>query len=359
MSSETTKGSTEPLKQDSNEHVQSESGPQWQDWTIESIKLPDFNPPGLEVDHEGAEIQIENPYVVNPIERDHNVKEADRPWHTYKSEKKYFLPNDNAELSRLDRQHIMWTHILDGDLYKAPVKDPKHVLDLGTGSGIWATEFAKSHPNAQVLGVDLSKPMPPDVPPNCRFEELDFTDPWPYEQKFDLIHARLIFVAQSDPFKLLKAAYDALAPGGYLEHHELYGVPLSPDTSFTGTYLERFFFNTVVASARLGNDMLAVPRYRTWMERDLGFEAVAELHRALPLNAWPGGKYKAVGAMQRTNLEAGIPGIYTRMLMRGLGWGAEETAEAVQRAVKEVGDPAVHAYFPVFVVYGRKPLDAA
>ncbi|KAH9988003.1 S-adenosyl-L-methionine-dependent methyltransferase [Xylariaceae sp. FL0662B] len=253
----------------------------------------------------------------------------------------------------------MWTQILDGDLCKAPVKSPKHVLDLGTGSGIWAVEFAKSHPDSQVLGIDLSTPTLPDVPPNCRFEEHDFTDPWDYPQKFDLIHGRLIFVAQSDPFALLKAAYDALAPGGYLEHQELYGVPQSPDGSLTGRFLDSFFFDTVVASARLGNDMLAVPRYRAWMERDLGFEDVTELHRALPLNPWAGGFYKAVGAMQQANLEAGAAGIYTRMLIHGLGWSAEETARAVERAVKEIGDPEIHAYFPIFVLYGRKPLNAA
>jgi hypothetical protein len=48
-----------------------------------------------------------------------------------------------TELSRLDRQHIMWRLLLDDDLHKAPLKQPKHVLDLGTGSGIWAMDFGE------------------------------------------------------------------------------------------------------------------------------------------------------------------------------------------------------------------------
>ena len=36
----------------------------------------------------------------------------------------------------------------------------KRVLDLGTGSGIWAIEYADAHPEADVTGVDLSPVQP-------------------------------------------------------------------------------------------------------------------------------------------------------------------------------------------------------
>lgn len=47
-------------------------------------------------------------------------------------------------LTILDLQHHMYDLMLDGKLYIAPVpKDQKihRVLDLGTGTGIWAIDF--------------------------------------------------------------------------------------------------------------------------------------------------------------------------------------------------------------------------
>ncbi|WYZ43908.1 hypothetical protein EsH8_VII_000344 [Colletotrichum jinshuiense] len=54
----------------------------------------------------------------------------------------------------------------DGQLGTAPPnsKDANikagRVLDIGTGSGIWAMDFADEHPEAEVLGVDLSAIQP-------------------------------------------------------------------------------------------------------------------------------------------------------------------------------------------------------
>lgn len=45
--------------------------------------------------------------------------------------------------------------IMNGKLVKAPIENPRRVLDLGTGTGIWATDFASEHPEAEVIGLDL------------------------------------------------------------------------------------------------------------------------------------------------------------------------------------------------------------
>jgi ubiquinone/menaquinone biosynthesis C-methylase UbiE len=46
----------------------------------------------------------------------------------------------------LDLQHHSFRIMLDGKLNLAPVNNPQRVLDLATGTGIWAVEFGSSLP---------------------------------------------------------------------------------------------------------------------------------------------------------------------------------------------------------------------
>lgn len=41
------------------------------------------------------------------------------------------------------QSHHVYNLVLGGELYRAPVKSPQRVLDLGTGTGIWAIDFAE------------------------------------------------------------------------------------------------------------------------------------------------------------------------------------------------------------------------
>ena len=52
------------------------------------------------------------------------------------------------------------------------------ILDIGTGTGIWAIDMADLYPSAVVTGTDLSPTQPSWVPPNVRFEVDDFKDEW-------------------------------------------------------------------------------------------------------------------------------------------------------------------------------------
>ena len=104
---------------------------------------------------------------------------------------------------------------------------------MGTGTGIWAIEFADKYPPADVLGINLS-PIQPlsyvnpsedslsltevrSVPANCRFEVDDAEDEWLYTQKFDFIHTRLVAFGFKDPEAVFGKAFDFCAPGGYFQ----------------------------------------------------------------------------------------------------------------------------------------------
>jgi hypothetical protein len=51
------------------------------------------------------------------------------------------LPNDEGEQDRLDISHHVLRLALNGELFAAPLDDPKRILDIWTGTGIWAIEM--------------------------------------------------------------------------------------------------------------------------------------------------------------------------------------------------------------------------
>ncbi|KAJ4196191.1 hypothetical protein NW759_016423 [Fusarium solani] len=89
--------------------------------------------------------------------------ENGRTYHAYK-EGKYYMPNDEKENNRLDLQHNLFLLTFGNKLGLSPPNLPEfktgRVLDLGTGTGIWAIDFADEHPETEVIGVDLSPTQP-------------------------------------------------------------------------------------------------------------------------------------------------------------------------------------------------------
>jgi SAM-dependent methyltransferase len=144
------------------------------------------------------------------------------------------LPNDDREQDRLDLSHHIFKLILNGELYRSPVDEPENVLDVGTGTGVWAIDLAEQSPGSEVIGTDLSPIQPSWLPSNCRFEVDDAESEWLYGQRgiFDFIHGRAISGSIGDWPKLIAQAYDHLRPGGWLEFQEYETEATSDDDTF-------------------------------------------------------------------------------------------------------------------------------
>ncbi|EJU02840.1 S-adenosyl-L-methionine-dependent methyltransferase [Dacryopinax primogenitus] len=132
----------------------------------------------------------------------------------------YMLPADDEEINRLETQHNIFRILNDGN-YLGPVREVlegpgKAVLDLGTGTGVWAVEVASEFPAAQVVGVDLSpiqylRPLPE----NCRFEVDDVNLGMAhFHNQFDVVHARHICSGIRDYARFAYDIANVLRPGG-------------------------------------------------------------------------------------------------------------------------------------------------
>jgi methylase of polypeptide subunit release factors len=60
----------------------------------------------------------------------------------------------------MDLENHLFLLLLDDKLHLAPLLSPQRILDLGTGTGIWAINMADQYPSAEVIGTDLSPVQP-------------------------------------------------------------------------------------------------------------------------------------------------------------------------------------------------------
>lgn len=134
--------------------------------------------------------------------------ENGRRYHRFR-EGRYNFPNDDVEQEREDMKHAM-VRMLCQQLHFAPIGDhPQQMLDIGTGTGIWAIEMADQFPSATVLGVDLSPIQPEWVPPNVRFMVDDVESPWLHPSNyFDYIHSRHTVMAIKDWPRLFRRSLE-------------------------------------------------------------------------------------------------------------------------------------------------------
>ncbi|KAK0117996.1 hypothetical protein ONS95_012307 [Cadophora gregata] len=283
-------------------------------------------------------------------------------YHGFRKDRTYYpFPNDENEQNRDDMKHAMTGMMMGGKLHFAPIGDnPQSILDLGTGSGIWAIDMGDKYPSAAVQGVDLSPIQPPFVPPNVKFVIDDIEDDWLYPaDHFDYIHCRHVTQTIKNRPRLMEQAFRHTKPGGYLEFQEIVFYTFCDDDSMTDPYPMRDFMDNLnIGIAKLGGDNLNALKLADEM-RAAGFVEVQDVALKLPLGVWPKNKeYKLAGLYWRENISEGIRNIASRAFVSGLGWSVEALEVFLVDVRKSLYDSSKHVYFPLRIITGRKPLES-
>ncbi|HEX6340291.1 class I SAM-dependent methyltransferase [Umezawaea sp.] len=144
-----------------------------------------------------------------------------------------------AEILDLDEE-VLAEHTASITAWLPVTEDPRHVVDLGCGTGAGTFALLARFPEAEVTAVDASEGHLHRL--RARAEALGLADrvrtvltdldaEWPDLGRPDLVWASASMHHLADPDRALRAVHERLAPGGLFAVVELAGFPrfLPPD----------------------------------------------------------------------------------------------------------------------------------
>ncbi|KAH8591180.1 S-adenosyl-L-methionine-dependent methyltransferase [Bisporella sp. PMI_857] len=235
------------------------------------------------------------------------IEENNRTYHAFKSgsEAKLIALSTHFLRNQTDLQHELWLLTLGEErLYLAPVSEQLQavgggqVLDICTGTGIWATNFADRHPATK-------------GPPNLNFEIDDLEEPWNFTDQFTFIHGRMMFACFSNPANIVDQAFQALQSGGYIEFQDALLWFRCDDRSLEGTAIAMWEEKLHKAARISSKDGFCSTKYKQYME-DVGFTD-------------------------------GLESFSIALLTRHLNMSEREVRELIERVKKEIQNERIHA----------------
>ncbi|KAK1993100.1 S-adenosyl-L-methionine-dependent methyltransferase [Colletotrichum falcatum] len=295
----------------------------------------------------------------------HYQYENGRRYHAYR-EGQYVLPNDDQEQERLDLQHHIWRLLLGGNLFTAPLPSPDHddaagmrILDLGTGTGIWAIDMADEYPSAHIYGVDLSPIQPEWVPTNCKFHVDDYEDEWTYreDEHFDYIHGRALSGTSSDWARFYDRVMGGLKPGGWVEMQEYDAWIFSDDDSFDRAVWTKEWVNKLDEASKLyGKQINVAKHHKQWMI-EAGFEDVQELVYRIPIGPWAKDPaLKELGRCELVHMQMSVDSHTPALFTRVLNFSQDQTKVLMEGVKREFRSKDFRLITSYRFITGRKPM---
>lgn len=248
--------------------------------------------------------------------------------------------------------HEAFKYYFGGRLFMAPIESgpaPKTILDIGSGSGAWAIQAAKTYPNAEVLAVDLV-PLPHrQYPSNLKFLKADLSKPFPPELsvgRFDIIHAQFVYVHLPRSADVLRRTIPLLRSGGWLLINDVPNTWM--DSNGLGPGNDALWKLLVSNMYSKGMDPFIAPKVQGLLEASKQFRDVNVHYFPAPISKWNDPQIsvgvRRVGYAIRSSLLRALP------TMTNLG----VTQEMMTAVRKELEEPWRNMTMDVFLVWAQK-----
>ncbi|KAI9893852.1 MAG: hypothetical protein M1814_005405 [Vezdaea aestivalis] len=285
------------------------------------------------------------------------VSENGRLYHGY-LKGMYMYPCDEQEKDRMDILHKFFQVARRDFLHAAPISAPSNgerleILDLGTGTGIWAMDMAEKYPNSWIVGLDLSNIQPERIPRNVRFRIQDYEGPWTFgEGSKDLIHLRMGAGSVSSWPELYQKVFDHLKPGsGYFEQVEIDYNPKCSDGSMPSRSMLKEWYDYMAQATERASRPIAYDGTTRQMLESAGFTDINRIVIKVPLNAWSSnplekdiGRWWNLAMTDGLGLEALSLGPLTRVNK----WPVDSVNGLVRDAKREMCTKKFHIYNEMF-----------
>ncbi|KAI8649801.1 hypothetical protein NCS55_01443000 [Fusarium keratoplasticum] len=286
-----------------------------------------------------------------------------RKYHSHRWDSGYCFPIDQQQLDAQYLSDLAVRELLGGQLHLADLKEAEkpiqRVLDVGSGEGCWAFEFADDNPDIEVTGTDLSPIGETWVPSNLKFEIDDCTQRWNFDGCcFDFIHMRDLVGSIKDWPRLFREAFRCASPGGFVESHEQSFIFQSDNKSIEPeSALERM--GGVFMEAGLKSDysftIVDEGTQRKLME-EAGFVDVKEEVKRMPISKkHEDPKLRNISRIAYEALLYDLEGRLLYVTTQVLGWSKDETHVFAMEVRKQLKQMDVYVHHRIVV--GRKPLE--
>ncbi|OAA36644.1 hypothetical protein NOR_07444 [Metarhizium rileyi] len=287
--------------------------------------------------------------------------------HEYHWSNRLVVPHDPSELGYQHYQHELFRHCLGEQLTFGSLPpvgfDEYSILDVGTGSAIWAIEMGKCFPQADIFGIDISPalfPRPFNVPSNVGLFVRDATQPWSMGD-FNLIFMRdLVGGGIRDWRGLLAQAFSHLRPGGQLEFAQLdcFLSAGAQSTESQGTFGPRSAEHRARFMELCGSQFITfdpIPLVVPCLCAMPGVHFVAQQVLYLPTKVRDGAcseEIKRVAMVQKI-LPLLLENRSLRLFRRS-GMRERTVRELIQGVLEEQQDPAYDAYLKMTIIIATK-----